>query len=196
MTGLDKITERILIEAENNAEMIMEEANAKVKEILSQARIEANRQAIEIVEKAEAEAAQKTAIAKSTAESITRNRYLEIRNAILNDVISAAYLKIEKFSDEEYFDIIKKLCIKHFQPGECVMQMSNFDLCRMPESFEDSINSEVYEKGAVQVSDEPVDIENGFILKYNGFEINCALRAVFDESMDNLKDTLSKELFH
>ena len=63
----------------------------------------AKKEADKIIESAKAEADKKVAIAKSTAESITRNRYLEIRNAILNDVISAAYLEIEKFSDEKYF---------------------------------------------------------------------------------------------
>ena len=101
MTGLDKITEKILLEADKNADKIIDDANARIKEMLAEARIQANKKADEIVSRAEAEADRKTAIAKSSAESITRNRYLDIRNAILNDVISAAYLKIEKFTDEE-----------------------------------------------------------------------------------------------
>lgn len=196
MTGLEKITEKILLEAQQNCDKIIEDASLKVKEILAEARLEANAKSREIIEKAEAEANRKNAVAKSTAESITRNRYLEIRNAILNDIISAAYLQIERFSDEEYAELIKKLCIKNFQPGECEMFMSSYDLSKMPEDFEDQINSEVYEIGAVHLSDKTVDIENGFILKYDGFEVNCVLKSVFDEAMDNLKDTLSSVLFN
>lgn len=195
MTGLDKITEKILLEAQKNSEKIIEDAAIKVKDILSEARKEANIKSGEIIEKAEKEALKKNAVAKSSAESITRNRYLEIRNAILNDIISAAYLQIERLSDEEYFELIKKICIKNVQPGECVMHLSSFDHSRLPESFEEQINSEVFETGAVQISSETVDIENGFILKYDGFEVNCTLRSVFDEAMDRLKDTLSSVLF-
>ncbi len=195
MTGLDKITEKILVEAQKNSEKIIEDAAVKVKEILSEVRKEANIKSDEIIKAAEKEAQKKNAVAKSSAESITRNRYLEIRNAILNDIISAAYLQIERLSDEEYFELIKKLCIKNVQSGECMMYMSSYDYSRMPENFEDQINSEVFETGAVQISSETVDIENGFILKYDGFEVNCTLRSVFDEAMDRLKDTLSSVLF-
>lgn len=196
MTGLEKITEKILLEAQDNCDVIIENANEKVKEILAEARTTANAQADEIIRNAQAEADKKVAISKSSAESITRNRYLEIRNAILNDIISAAYLKIDKFSDEEYFLLIRKLLFRHMQPGECLMYMNGYDLSRMPAGFEDEINSVVYEKGAVHISENSVDIDNGFILKYENFEVNCTLRAVFDESMDNLKDCLSKALFN
>lgn len=195
MTGIEKITERILLEAQKSCEQILADGALKVKEILAQAKIDGDSKAKEIVDFAEAQAAKKNAIAKSSAESITRNRYLEIRNAILNDIISAAYETIERLSDEEYFELIKKLCYKHIQNGECVMYMNGTDLFRLPKNFEDEINSEVFEKGAVHVSDSPVDIENGFILVYEGFEVNCTFRAIFDESMENLKFTLSKELF-
>ena len=196
MTGLEKITEKILLESQKNCEKILENGTAQVKEILSNAKIVADEKAKEIIDSAEAEGARKNAIAKSSAESITRNRYLEIRNAILNDIISAAYETVERLSDDEYFELIKKLCYKHIQTGECTMHMSGSDLFRLPQDFEDEINSVIFEKGAVHVSETPADIENGFILVYDGFEVNCTFRAIFDESMENLKFTLSKELFN
>ena len=141
------------------------------------------------------EADKKNAVSKSTAESITRNRYLEIRNAILNDIISAAYLGIENFSDGEYFDMIFSLCKKNIQPGECTMHMNGYDLSRLPADFESRLNEAVFETSAVTISKKAVDIENGFILDYGDISVNCTLKAVFDENMDNLKDVLSKELF-
>ena len=195
MTGLEKITEKIISVAQADCDTVLENASQKVKEILSEARIRASELSDEIIAEAEREAERKISVAKSTAESITRNRYLEIRNAILNDIISAAYLKVDKFSDEEYFDFIKKICIKNIQPGECTMYFNSYDLGRLPENFEDEINSEVYETAAVHISDKSVFIENGFILKYDGFEVNCALKSVFDEAMDRLKDSLNSVLF-
>ncbi len=195
MTGLDKIVEKILEQSQMNCNAILNDAALQVKSIISQARETAGKQSGEIIAKAEAEAKKIEAVSKSTAESITRNRYLEIRNAILNDIISAAYLEIEKFSDEEYFAMLRRLCIKNVLEGECEMSLSGFDLGRLPDDFEMSINSEIYEKGAVHISDVPGDIENGFVLHYGDIEINCSLKAVFDENMDNLKDMLSTALF-
>ena len=195
MTGLDKIIEKILEQSQMNCNAILNDAALQVKNIISQARETANKHSGEIVAKAEAEAKRIEAVSKSTAESITRNRYLEIRNAILNDIISAAYLEIEKFSDEDYFAMLKRLCIKNVLEGECEMSLSGYDLGRLPDDFEMSINSEIYEKGAVHISNVPGDIENGFVLHYGDIEINCSLKAVFDENMDALKDMLSTALF-
>ena len=195
MTGLDRIIEKILLQSQENCNQILNDASAKVKGIISEARAEANKQSDEIISKAKAEAKKIEAVAKSSAESITRNRYLEIRNAILNDIISAAYLEIEKFSDEEYFDMLRKLCIKNVLDGECEMHLSGYDIGRLPDDFEMSINSEIYEKGAVHICMVPADIENGFTLHYGDVEINCTLKAVFDENMDRLKDMLSTALF-
>ena len=195
MTGLDKIIEKILAEAQKNCDEILKQASEEVREIIAEARLTAKKESDRILDEAQKTAVRKQAVSKSTAESITRNRYLEIRNAILNDIISAAYLEIEKFSDEEYFAMLKKLCIKNVQTGECEMHLSGYDIGRLPDDFEMSINSEIYEKGAVHISTTPADIENGFILSYGDIEINCTLKAVFDENMDSLKDMLSTALF-
>ncbi len=195
MTGLDKIVEKILAEAQKNCDEILKDASIEVKKIISDAREKAKSESDRIILEAEKTAARRQAVSKSTAESITRNRYLEIRNAILNDIISAAYLEIEKFSDEEYFSMLKKLCIKNVLSGECEMLLNGYDIGRLPDDFEMSINSEIYERGAVHISTVPADIENGFILNYGDIEINCTLKAVFDENMDSLKDMLSTALF-
>ena len=195
MTGLDRIIEKIEEQSKQNCNAILNEASAEVKKIISEAREKANKQSDEIIAKAKAEAKKIEAVAKSSAESITRNRYLEIRNAILNVIISAAYLEIEKFSDEEYFAMLKRLCIKNVLEGECEMHLSGYDIGRLPDDFEMSINSEIFEKGAVRISYTPADIENGFILHYGDIQINCTLKAVFDENMDRLKDMLSTALF-
>ena len=145
MTGIDKIVEKIYEQAQNNCDEILAEATLRVKEIIAEARAEAARQSEEIIRDAQKEAERKAVFAKSTSESITRNRYLEIRNAILNDIISAAYLEIEKIPDDEYFSMIKRLVIKNVLPGECEMQLSGFDLGRLPGDFEMSVNMEIYE---------------------------------------------------
>lgn len=195
MTGIERIVEKILEQSQINCDEILAEASAQVKKIISDARTQAGKESGKIIDDARREADRMLAVSKSTSESLTRNRYLEIRNAILNDIISAAYLEIEKFSDEDYFLMIKKLVLKNIQQGECVMHFSGYDLGRLPDGFEDEINFAVYETGAVHICDVPADIENGFILDYGDVQINCTLKAVFDEHMEYLKDMLSTALF-
>ncbi len=195
MTGLEKIQEKILAQSKINCELIIAEANEEAKAILIEARKQAQEAYSEIIRNAEEASKKKNILAKSGAESITRNRYLEVRNAIINDIISAAYEEIEKMTDDEYFDMLRRLCIKYISPGEYVMYLNSRDLSRLPEGFEDSVNAVVYETATVYIKKDPIDIANGFILKGDGVEINCTLRAVFDENMDNLKDMLNVRLF-
>ena len=195
MTGLEKIAEMINEEATEECGRILRNTSAEIKKMIADARVTAAKESKKIVDIARDKADLISATAKGKAESITRNRYLEIRGAILNDVISAAYEEIEKMSDEEYFELITKLCVKYIQPGECTMYMNGYDLARLPEDFELQINSAVFEKSAVYISKKAVDIENGFILSYGKMEINCTLRAIFDERMESLKDMLSTFMF-
>lgn len=195
MTGLEKIEAMINEEAKEDCEKILRNASAEIKKMIADSRVAAAKSSKAIVDKARSQADLISATAKGKAESITRNKYLEIRGAILNDVISAAYEEIEKMSDEEYFELITKLCVKYIQPGECTMFMNGYDLSRLPEDFELTINSAVFEKSAVYISKKAVDIENGFILSYGKVEINCTFRAIFDEKMDSLKDMLSPFMF-
>lgn len=195
MTGLEKIQEKILAQSKTSCDAIIAKSNEQAKEILIAARIKSEELSRQIISDAEALSEKKKLLAKSGAETITRNRYLEVRNAIINDIISAAYEEIERLSDEEYFDLLRRLCIKNITPGEYVMHLNMVDLARIPDGFEDSINAEIYETAAVFIKNEAADIENGFILSGNGIEINCTFRAVFDSNMDNLKDMLNNKLF-
>lgn len=195
MTGLEKIIDKIESESRDNCNKIISQAQARCEEIMNKAQSEASQRYSKTVSDAKKEADRKIAVSKSSAETITRTKYLEVRNAVINDIISASYEEIEKFDDERYFDLLYRLCLKNFETGECKMYLSHRDLMRIPSDFEDRINSEIYEKGAVQVSKKAIEIENGFILDYGDFEINCTLKAVFDDKIEELRDLLSKHLF-
>ena len=190
MTGLERIVEKIAEENKQATDAMLEKTGEQANRMLAEARQSANEKAERVVDEAKKEAERIVAVAKSQAESITRKRYLQVRGAVVNDILSAAYERIESFDDAQYFDLLLRLCIRNAEKGEGVLCMNARDLARMPADFEEKINSAIYETGAVQVSRAPIEIENGFVLLYGDIEVNCTLRAVFDEKMDALKDLL------
>ena len=196
MTGLEKIVSRIAENNEDGCMKMITDAQKAASEMILEARAKAQAESDTIVRQATAEAERIVSTAKSNAESVTRNRYLSVRNAIVNDIIAAAYEEIEKLGDEEYFDLLGHFAVQRFETGECLMRLSAADLARLPEDFETRINEEVFERGAIQVCrDRPADIKNGFILDYGDFEINCSLLSLFDEKMEELRDLLGHMLF-
>ena len=88
MTGLEKIQEKILAQSKTNCDAIIAKANAQAKEILIAARLKAEEVSQQIITDAEELSEKKKHLAKSGAETITRNRYLEVRNAIINNLRS------------------------------------------------------------------------------------------------------------
>lgn len=195
MTGIEKIVEKIRQESLEKCNAIIAEAKDNGNEIVLASKMKAAKEAEIIIENGKKEAARKEASAKSAAETISKTRYLEVKNAIVNDIIAAAYERIENLEPAQYFELLLALCAKNVESGEGVMYLSKRDLERVPENFEESVNSLVYEKGAVRLSKKPMEIENGFVLVYGDMEVNCTLRAIFDEKHDLLRDALCKELF-
>lgn len=195
MTGIEKIVEKIREESLNRCDAVIAEAKENASEILFDERKKAEKEAEKIISEGKNEALKKENAARSAAETISKTRYLEVKNAIVNDIIAAAFEKIEDMSDEDYFSLLLSLCEKNVESGEGTMFLSKRDLERVPKDFEETVNSLVYEKGAVRLSKSPMNIENGFVLVYGDIEVNCTLRAVFDEKLDSLRDALCKELF-
>ena len=195
MTGLQKIIKKIEDDSIEKCASIIDEAEKRASALINEARSEANKIAQDTVMKAQYEADRITAVAKSSAETVSRMKYLEVKNAIINDIISASYEKILKLSDEKYFNVLFRLCVMYVETGACGLYLNSRDLARVPKDFETRINSTVYERAAVRVCDTPAEIENGLILDYGSFSVNCTLKTVFDENKEMLRDILCKELF-
>ncbi len=196
MTGIEKIVEKINEEAQFYYNKIISDGKESANEIINEARLSANEQAAKIIQDAEKDAELITTIAKSYAESITRNKFLEVKNAILNDVIAAAYEKIQNLNEEDYFSLLLDICLKNIQDGECEMKLSQQDIDRLPKDFEDKINMKIYEHSGVYVSKNAIDIESGFILVYETYEIDCTFKSIFDQSKEQLVDLLCPILFN
>ena len=195
MTGLERIVEKIAAENKSATDAMIAQTSEQANHMLARAREDANAKAQRVVDEAKKEADRIVSVAKSQAESVTRKRYLEIRNAVVNDVLSAAYEQIGTFDDEQYFDLLLRLCIRNAEKGEGVLYLNAHDLAHMPQDFEQSINAAIYETGAVQVSREPKDIENGFVLVYGDIEVNCAVETLVQLRRSELASQVAEILF-
>ena len=170
-------------------------AKTEAKQLVSDAKTRANEEADRILNEARIEAERIISGAKSSADALTRTKYLEVRNAIVNDVIAAAFEEISKLPDEEYFALLFDMLVRFIEPGQCEMLLSAKDLERLPANYEDRINGEVYETAAVSIRKTPGALESGFILVYPEYEINCSIKSLIEENMDTIKDRLCSSLF-
>ncbi len=196
MSGLEKIRERILGDAEKTAASRMEAAEAEARVIKSEAVREADEIAKNVREKAEAEVRSYSERVDSSLDLEHRTRLLAARQEIIGDVIAESKKRIASLRQRDYFDLMLKLIEKYAQPEEGVLYFSADDLARIPQGFGAEVKKAAERAGGkLTLSRESRKIGPGFILSYGGIEENCTVDAIFEEKKDELTDTVREILF-
>ncbi len=196
MTGLEKIIEKIGLDAQRAGAEVQARAEAQCTDILSQAQAECSR----IDAKAEADAgalrADILARGESGAQMQRKNRILTAKQEMIRGVIDAAKQKLTGLDSIDYFVLLGKLAEKYAQSGDGVMYLSESDLNRVPAYFRSAL-AEIGEKkgGTLVLSDQSRDLGGGFVLAYGGIEENCTFEALFEENKERLQDVVRATLF-
>ncbi len=196
MTGLEKIIEKISLDAKSAGAEVRARADDRCADILSQAKAECDR----IDAKAEADAnalrADILARGESGAQMQRKNRILTAKQEMIHGVIDAAKKKLLGLDSIDYFVLLGKLAKKYAQPGDGVMYLSETDLNRVPSYFRSALAEIGAKKGGTLVlSDESRDLGGGFVLAYGGIEENCTFEALFEENKERLQDVVRATLF-
>ncbi|MGI6070113.1 MAG: V-type ATP synthase subunit E [Blautia sp.] len=196
MTGLDKIINQILDEANNSASEKLEEAKAQAEEILKTARAEADKETEEISLKSKTDMANYQDRMKSAADLKRRTAILEAKQEMIADVMGRAYQKFCSKGDTEYFETILDMLRKFALAQDGVLYFSPGDLQKLPGDFETKVQAIAKDKGGtLTISKESRNIDKGFVLAYGGIEENCSFKALFDSKKDELQDKVQAALF-
>ncbi len=196
MSGLEKIRERILKDAENTAAFRLEAAEAEARVIKSEAVRDADEIAQGVKSKAESDIKAYSERVDSSLDLEHRTRILAAKQEIIGDVISEAKKRVAGLPSREYFDLMLKLVEKHIQPEKGVIYFSDDDLKRLPKEFESSVKTVAKKAGGdLSISEESRKIGPGFILSYGGIEENCTIEALIEEKKDSLTDKVREILF-
>lgn len=196
MSGLEKIKERILEEARQNAEEKILQAKSEADSITKKAKDDALKEGKVVEEKSEAEILNYNDRIDSSIDLERRRKILAAKQEVIQDIIEGAKVSFDKLPDEEYFSMLIKLVKNHIQKKDGEMFLSDRDIKRMPGNFQKEI-SEIaeYVGGKLSISPNPKNIKNGCILVYGGIEENCTIDALFEERRNYLSDMVQKMLF-
>ncbi|MBR3146698.1 MAG: V-type ATP synthase subunit E [Eubacterium sp.] len=196
MSGLEKIRDRILHEAEETAAEKMQEAEAEARNIKSEAVRKADETAEDVRAKAENEIKAYSERVDSAIDLEHRTRILAAKQEIISDVINEARRRILGLSNREYFNLLLKLMEKNIRKGEGVIYFSEDDHDRIPQGFSFEVKELAKRHGGeLSISNECRKIGPGFVLSYGGIEENCTLDALFAEKKDDLTDLVQTILF-
>ncbi len=196
MTGLDKMINQILDEANGSASQILEDARASAEGFLNDARKAVNDLQKEYERKSDAEVQNYKDRAASSADLKRRTMILEAKQEIISSIVEKAYETFMQKSGEEYFQVIREMLKKFVLPQDGEICFSQRDLDQMPAGFEKEIQQIAASAGgSLKLSREPKNLDGGFILVYGGVEENCSFKALFASRKDELQDQVQKVLF-
>lgn len=196
MTGLEKIINQIIEEAEVAAAGKREQGEREAETILREAREQAEKEAQRVEDKTANDAAAYRARVESSCDMQRRTVLLKARQEIIRDTIGEAYRSLSEADTEQYFGALERLLENSVQPREGVMVLSAKDLERMPREFTEKVEKiAASHGGSLRIASEPGNLENGFILIYGGIEENCTLKAVFDAARDRMQDRVHEILW-
>ncbi len=196
MTGLEKIIEKIGLDAMSAGAEVQAKADAHCAEILAEAKAECGR--IDAAAEADSAALRSDILARgeSGAQMQRKNRILTAKQEMIHGVIESAKNKLLGLNAIDYFVLLGKLAEKYAQPGDGVMFLSASDLARVPAYFRSTLSDIGAKKGGtLTLSDTPRDIGGGFVLAYGGIEENCTFEALFEENKERLQDVVREKLF-
>ncbi len=196
MSGLDKIISQIKEEADASAAKILNEANEEAEQIKAQA----EEDCLALKERAtvQNEAVREDILRRnrSTAQMQRRRELLVAKQEVIDEIIGDAHDSLLQMDASEYFDALVKLVEKHAQPQEGQLCLNQKDLDRVPADFAEAVSQAAQKKGGkLTVSDQPCQIDGGFLLVYGDIEENCSFETLFTSERENLQDKLHTFLF-
>ncbi|MCC8028762.1 MAG: V-type ATP synthase subunit E [Lachnospiraceae bacterium] len=196
MTGLEKIVDQILAEANTEAQKIVADAETEAKTIRSDAEAQAERSKQTIRSRAEKEAVNLEQRMHSANDLYQRTQTLASKQAIIAEVIDRAYDRVCGMDAATYFGMLEKWIEKYALAQSGEIYFSDADLRAMPNGFEDKIQAAAQAAGGtLKLSRKGKDIKNGFILVYGGVEENCTVSAIFDANREQMQDTVHALLY-
>lgn len=196
MSGLDKITARILEESAAKAKEITDEARQKAEAITADGQRRTAEECERINKKAEAVVLNTQDKGKTSAQLRHKQVLLAGRQELIHEVIDTARQELSSLNDAEYKEFIIGLFNRHLPGQAAELKLNAIDKARLGADTLEALKAAASANGAkLTVSDEPADIKNGFVLSYGGVEENCTIDALFDQSMDDMQDKVKDILF-
>lgn len=198
MSGIEKITERILADAREQAEANRAEAAGKAKEILAAGDALAEKKSQAILDQAKAEEIELHKRRQAVCDLEMRKDTLRAKRQVMDAVFREAGEALAKISGPEYETLLEKLLIECATVGSGKVAIAKKDQTFFKPAFVKKAEKALEERGIkrrIEIDRADEAIENGFIYYADGMEINCTFAAVLAQERERLETGVYSILF-
>ena len=221
MNGLEKITDKILAEAEAEAGRILAEAEAEAEGIRAAYAEKAEAIRARVASDAEREGTELVARAKNADTVARRNAILRVRGELVDEAISSTLEAVRSMGAEQYVELLSGLLsaafLEQIEAEESSRELYGEEEATAPERYEvllsasdreaygEALIASVRARLAARAGRERIDrlvlsrdaaaIDGGLILRYGDIESNCSLELLFAGLRRELEGEVSHALF-
>lgn len=221
MTGLSKITDKIIAEANAEVSRKLAETDAECKKIIDKYKSRALAIKNELDVAAQKEAAAILARTKSGAETVHRNVLLDAKGRLVDKAFEEAERELHSLPDDKYLELLVSmlLCVLTQQTedekrsvlvyGEASLSpdvkyevmLNASDRSKFGDSLIAGVRRRMVGKEIISICERVVlsplaaDIDGGLILKCGDTEINSSLSTIFGQIRGELEGKVSRILF-
>ncbi len=197
MEGMDKITARIIADAEREIAEIQRENDEKIEALTAEAQSAAEQESLELLTRGRRAAEERRERLSSSAAVECHKLELAAKQELLEETFAAAVEQLCSLPQEEYLALIASLAAEAAEGGEQmilsprdaeqygteVILMANTALCAAGK------------RGELTLSAETRPIPGGFILSSGDVELNCAFDTLVRLRREKLEKEVAKILF-
>lgn len=185
MGNEQKIKDKIISDANEEAKKIMAQAKKESDIIINSANEKAQKELASYRKQAEDDADKAAAKEISGAEMAAKKQILAKKQQLLEEVIEQARQKLLNLSDKEYKDVIFNMISNAEEGNEIIF--SKKDKERL---------SSFLEKKGINVSDETRNISGGFIVKKGDIEYNYSFESIIAVEKEYIEQIAAEILFN
>lgn len=220
LNGLEKITDRILAEAQEKADRILSDAQAECDRITAEYVARAEKIKEQLATEAEQEGMDCVSRAKATATTARRNLLLRTKSELIDDVFDSALDGTKKLASENYTELLIGLLSAAMlaqMEAEASAKLYDAEDAEEPTAYEVLLNQHDHDRfgkaviegakkklsgkitadklACLRLADRSVGIDGGLILRAGSVESNCSLSLLFAQLREELEGDVSRALF-
>ena len=198
MDGIEKITQRILEDAQREAAQTAAQADQKAQEIRGRYDDQAKQEAQAILARGEKAAAERLERLESAAGLERRKLELAAKQQVMQEAFDRALDDLCSLPEAEYIELLAVLAVKAARSGREQLIFSPQDRARVGKQVVMAAN-ELLVKDAVPgmliLSEQTRPIRGGFVMSDGDVEVNCAFETLVRMQREKLEKQVADILF-
>ena len=195
---VEKIVERILREAEDEARKIEGDAQKEIERIRGDEAEQVKSIEEEASAQAETAAREEEQRRLSAADLEFRKKRLAEKQGLIEGAFDRALRKLVDMDARAYGERIGHLLLAAVDTGNEEVIISSRDEERITQKLLDRTNELLVSqgrKGELKLSEERRDLIGGFVLRRGRRETNCSLESIFASGREELEPMIAEKLF-